>query len=59
MLTFKEMEVQLLANYYDLEFSMAFHNILQGRANRPFSTGKRASNSIQDPRHVGFLSSLN
>jgi hypothetical protein len=35
------------------------HNILQGQASRLFSTGKRASNSIQDPRHVGFLSALN
>jgi hypothetical protein len=34
-------------------------NILQGRASRPFSTGKTASNSIQDPCHVGFLSTLN
>jgi hypothetical protein len=37
----------------------ATHNILQGRANRPFSTRKGASNSIQDPCHIGFVSTLN
>jgi hypothetical protein len=45
---------------HDFQFVVLLvHNILQGRASRPFFTGKGASNSIQDPRHVRFLSTLN